>query len=92
MITSFRHKGLRKLFETGNTSGVRSEHVSRVKRILALLETSNSISDMNLPGLNLHELVGKRKGIWAVRVSGNWRITFEFIDGDVRLVDYEDYH
>jgi toxin HigB-1 len=92
MIASFRHKGLKKLFEKGISSGIQSEHVDRVRRILALLETSNSISDMDLSGLNLHELKGNRKGTWAVRVSGNWRITFRVEDGDVHLVDYEDYH
>lgn len=80
------------MFEKGTTSGIQSEHVKRVKRILALIETSNSISDMDLPGLNLHELKGNRKGIWAVKVSGNWRITFKLTDGDVHDVDYEDYH
>ena len=92
MIASFRHRGLKKLFEKGTTSGIQSEHVKRVKRILALIETSNSISDMDLPGLNLHELKGNRKGTWAVKVSGNWRITFKLTDGDVHDVDYEDYH
>ena len=47
---------------------------------------------MDLPGLNLHELKGNRKGMWSVKVSGNWRITFKFEDGDVHVVDYEDYH
>lgn len=47
---------------------------------------------MNLPGLGLHELKGDRKGTWAVKVSGNWRITFEFVAKDADGVDYEDYH
>ncbi len=92
MITSFKHKGLKKLFEKGTVTSIQSEHINRVRRILALLETTSSISDMDLPGLNLHELKGNRRGIWAVKVSGNWRITFKFEDGDVHLVDYEDYH
>ena len=92
MIKSFRHKGLKRFFEKGDTSGIQGEHVGRVRRILALLETSNSISDLDLPGLKLHELKGNRKGTWAVKVSGNWRITFKFEDGDVHLLDYEDYH
>jgi len=92
MITSFRHKGLKKLFETGNTSGVHQDHVDRIRRILALLETASSTEDMDLPGLKLHQLRGKRKGTWAVAISGNWRITFKFNKGDVIGVDYEDYH
>jgi proteic killer suppression protein len=47
---------------------------------------------MNLPGLYLHQLGGDRRGIWSVRVSGNWRVTFRFNEGDAEIVDYEDYH
>ncbi len=47
---------------------------------------------MDLPGLNLHELKGNRKGTYAVKVSGNWRVTFQIAAGDVFDVDYEDYH
>lgn len=48
--------------------------------------------DMDLPGLRLHELSGNRAGIWSVTVSGNWRVTFQFEDGDAEIVNYEDYH
>ncbi len=92
MIKQFKHKGLKKLFETGNTGGVQAEHVKRIRRILALLETAGTIKDMDLPGLNLHELKGDRKGIWSVKVSGNWRITFLIDAGDIYNVDYKDYH
>ena len=92
MIAGFRHKGLKKLFETGNISGVQAAYAGRIRKILALLETASSINDMDLPGLKLHELKGNRKGTWAVVVSGNWRVTFKFIDGDFSDVDYEDYH
>jgi len=47
---------------------------------------------MDLPGLRLHELSGTRVGIWSVTVSGNWRVTFRFEDGDAEIVNYEDYH
>jgi proteic killer suppression protein len=47
---------------------------------------------MALPGLGLHPLKGLRKGTWAVRVSGNWRVTFKFVDADAVVADYEDYH
>ncbi|MGV7224744.1 MAG: type II toxin-antitoxin system RelE/ParE family toxin [Nitrospinales bacterium] len=92
MIKKFKHKGLRKLFESGDVSGVQPQHANRLRKILALLETADSIEDMDLPGLNLHELKGKRKGTYAVNVSGNWRVTFKFIDGDMVNVNYEDYH
>jgi proteic killer suppression protein len=92
MIQKFKHKGLKKLFESGNRSGVKVKHAERLRRLLALLETSDSIEDMDLPGLNLHQLKGKRKGVWAINVSGNWRVTFRLHDGEVFDVDYEDYH
>ncbi|WP_207683660.1 type II toxin-antitoxin system RelE/ParE family toxin [Desulfonema magnum] len=80
------------LFETGKNTGIRPEHAQRLRRILALLETASVIEDMDLPGLNLHELKGKRRGTWSVKVSGNWRITFQITGGDVYNVSYEDYH
>jgi proteic killer suppression protein len=92
MIKKFKHKGLRKLFESGVASDIQPQHATRLRQILALLETADSIGDMDLPGLNLHELKGPRKGTYAVKVSGNWRITFKIINGDILDVNYEDYH
>lgn len=59
---------------------------------LAALDTAQTIEDMDIPGYRLHPLKGKLKGHWSISVSGNWRLTFEFKDGDVHLLDYEDYH
>ncbi len=92
MIRNFKHKGLRQLFEKGTKSGVNSQHVRRLKMILALLETSESIEDMDLPGLHLHQLKGKRKDTWSLKVSGNWRVTFRLEKGDALDINYEDYH
>jgi len=92
MIQKFKHKGLRLLFESGISSGVNTQHVMRLRKILALLETADTIEDMELPGLGLHPLKGNRKGTWAVKVSGNWRITFKIQNGDAFDVNYEDYH
>jgi proteic killer suppression protein len=92
MIKSFRHKGLKKLFETGLISGVNPQHSDRLRKILALLETSEAIDDMDLPGLGLHSLKGKRKGTFSIRIAGNWRVTFKFENGDILDVHYEDYH
>ena len=83
---------MKKLFDTGNTSGVNPQHIERLRKILALLETSETIDDMDLPGLNLHNLKGKRKNTLAMKVSGNWRVTFQFKNGDIFEVNYEDYH
>lgn len=92
MIQNFKHKGLRKLFEKGTISGINSNHLKRLRLILALLETAETIEDMDLPGLDLHELKGNRKGTLALKVSGNWRVTFRLENGDAVDVNYEDYH
>lgn len=92
MIIKFKHKGLKQLFEVGRQVGVNPKYVKRLKQILALLETTETIEDMDLPGIGLHELRGERKGTWAVKVSGNWRLTFKFHDGDIIDLNYEDYH
>lgn len=92
MIKKFKHKGLKRLFESDIPSGVDPKHADRIRKILALLETTETLEDMDLPGLALHQLKGNRKEIWAVKVSGNWRITFKIQNGDVLDVNYEDYH
>ena len=92
MIKSFRHKGLKRLYETGSQKGVRPEQVNRLRLILARLDASQSAQDMALPGLNLHPLRGDYEGFWAVSVSGNWRVVFRFEDNSAADVDYLDYH
>jgi proteic killer suppression protein len=92
MIKSFRHKGLRRLFETGSTSGVQASHLRRLRMQLAALDTARVIADMDVPGFRLHRLKGARQARWSISVNGNWRITFEFKDGNAYVLDYEDYH
>ena len=92
MIRAFKHKGLDRFFSTGSKAGIQAQHAERLRLILGRLNASTTPQDMNLPGLGLHELKGDRKGTWAVKVSGNWRITFEFVGKDADSVDYEDYH
>jgi proteic killer suppression protein len=92
VIRRFKHKGLARFFETGAKSGIKPQHGERLRLILARLSAATSPQDMALPGLKLHQMKGDRKGTWAVSVSGNWRITFTFIDKDADDVDYEDYH
>ena len=91
MIQRLKHKGLKKLFETGSSAGVNPQHATRLRQIIALLETAETLDDMDLPGLNLHDLKGKRKGTWALKVSGSWRVTFKLQKGDAFEVNYEDY-
>lgn len=92
MIKSFRHKGLRKFFETGSTSGIQATHGKRLRMQLAALDTAQAVEDMDVPGFRLHPLKGKLRGRWSVRVNGNWHLTFEFQDGNAYVLDYEDYH
>lgn len=92
MIKSFRHKGLRQFFDTGHAAGIQASHAKRLRMQLAALDTAVTIDDMNLPGFRLHPLKGNQKGRWAVSVNGNWRITFEFVDGNAYVISYEDYH
>jgi proteic killer suppression protein len=92
VILSFKHKGLEKFFARGIKSGIQAKHAERLRLILGRLNVSTCPKDMNLPGLNLHELSGDRQGTRSVKVSGNWRVTFRFVGEDVADVDYEDYH
>lgn len=91
-IKRFRHKGLEQFFTNGSQSGIQAKHAERLRLILGRLNVATAPRDMNLPGLELHELHGRRKGTWAVKVSGNWRVTFAFAGTDADRVDYEDYH
>jgi len=92
MVVSFIHKGLEKFYSRGRTSGIQAKHAGRLRLILSNMDQAESPDDMDLPGLRLHQLKGKRKGIWSVSVSGNWRVTFRFTGRDVEIVNYEDYH
>jgi proteic killer suppression protein len=92
MIVRFRHKGLERLFMSGDTSGVNAQHVRTLRQILLALNNATNPAGMNLPGLRLHPLRGDRRGQWAVSVSGNWRVVFEFDGPDATDVDLVDYH
>jgi len=92
VIKSFRHKGIKKFFETGTKAGSQPRHAGKLSRQLAALDEAEEPKDMDLPGWELHDLKGDMEGHWAVSVSGNWRLTFTFEDGDALLVDYKDYH
>lgn len=92
MIQSFRHKGLRKFFESGSAAGIQPHHAKRLRMLLAALDTSQSTDDMDVPGFRLHPLKGSERGRWSIWVNGNWRLTFEFRDGHAYVLDYEDYH
>jgi proteic killer suppression protein len=92
MIISIQHKGLKLLWTKNDTSKLRPDHVKKLKAILDVLDGAMKIEDINFPGSNLHLLKGELKGFWAVSVNGNYRLIFEFRDGDAYLIDYLDYH
>jgi proteic killer suppression protein len=92
MIKSFRHKGLRALYEGKRSAKVDRSHVAKLERILSALDEATGPREMDLPGFRLHQLKGKRKNIFSVWVSGNWRVIFRFDGVDVVDVDYVDYH
>ena len=92
MIIGFRHRGIKRFFESGDTRGLNPANVPKIRRILARLQAATNLRDLDAPGLRLHPLKGSRRGSWAVAVDRNWRITFRFDGRDCREVDYEDYH
>ena len=92
MIKTFKRKGLRKFFESGSLSGIQPDQKQKLRMRLIALHTATTIEDMDIPGWRLHSLKGDREGLWAINVSGNWRIVFEFRDGNAYVVNYEDYH
>ena len=92
MIQSFKHRGLRELYEGRGVRRVVPEHAPELLRILAVLDQSRKPVDMDLPGFRMHALSGQSKGHFAVSVSVNWRVTFRFEDGHAVDVDYTDYH
>ncbi len=92
MIRSFRHKGLKLLFEENDRSKVRADHADKIGRILARLTEASEPDHMSLPGFRLHPLRGDLAGFWAVSVSGNWRIVWRFEGRDTADVDLIDYH
>lgn len=91
MIRSFRHKGLDRYFTKSGRKGIDAKQEPRIRRILDRLDAATRPEDMNLPGFQFHPLRGTPKR-YAVSVSGNWRITFGFQDGDAIEIDLEDYH
>ena len=92
MIKSFKHKGLEKFYESGSAKGIQANHVKKLRMQLAAMDTAQSTDDIDIPGYRLHQLTGDRKGIWTITVNANWRLTFEFEEGNVYILNYEDYH
>lgn len=92
MIKSWLHKGLKNFFETGSTAGIPAAHAKKIKKRLQLINSVESVQELNIESFRLHQLKGDRSGVWSITVTGNWRITFRFEGSDAYILNYEDYH
>jgi proteic killer suppression protein len=92
MIQTFKNKALENLFRENSNKGVPANLEKKVRIRLEVIDSALIVEDIRLPGYDLHELKGDRKGTWSIKVSGNWRITFKFEDGDAYDINLEDYH
>ena len=92
MIDSFKHKGLKKLYTEGKVQGVRHDQVGRITMVLDALDAAETLEELNLPMFRFHTLQGFNPKRYSMRVSGNYRITFEWSNGQATKIDLEDYH
>ncbi len=92
MIKTFKHKGLGRFFLVGERRLLDTRHINRIERMLDALNNTSDISDLLVPSYKLHKLSGDKAGVWSIKVSGNWRMTFRFENGHVYDVDLEDCH
>jgi len=92
MIKSFKHKGLEKFFCNADACGIQTQMAARIDRMLDAIDQAQDVNELALPGWYLHPLKGDKKHLYSMRVSGNWRITFEFRKGDATMLNLEDYH
>jgi proteic killer suppression protein len=92
MIASFRNKGLAELYRSGKSAKVAPELQARALRRLDALNLASAPEDLNIPGFDFHALKGRKPTRYTIHVNGPWCITFEWIDGDAKHVDLEQYH
>ena len=92
MIVSIKHKGLSLLWNKGDGSKLPADQIGKIKNILSRLDAAENVHDMSFGGSKLHPLKGTLFGFWSVTVKANWRIIFQFRDGEAHLIDYLDYH
>ena len=92
MIASFRSRALRNLWEKNDPAGVNPNSRKRIARILSILESAETLHDLDVPGFRFHALTGFTPRRYSMRVTGNWRITFAWENGTAEAIDLEDYH
>jgi len=91
-LSSNRHRGLKRLYQTGDKSKLRSDIADKAERFLSVLDEAVNVADIDLPGYGLHALIGDKRGFYSVTMSRNHRIIFRFEDGTAYDVDLVDYH
>lgn len=91
-IRTFKHKGLKKFFDTGVKSGIQPTLAAKIELILDRLDAAMDAKDMNFPGSDFHSLKGELKGFYSVHVNGNWVLIFRFEDGEATDINLVDYH
>lgn len=92
MIRSFKHRGLKRLYEREDKRLIRPDLLATTREILTLLDSAGTPQDLNIPGYRLHQLKGNLAGYWSMAVNANWRIVFRFEGADVWDVELTDYH
>ena len=92
-IQSFRHKGLKQLYEKNEKRGVPAASADKLRKMLLALNTATTLLEVGVvPGWRLHPLTGDLAGYWSLTVTRNWRLIFRFEDGDALDLDLLDYH
>lgn len=92
MIKTVKNKALRKYIFDGDKSKINPKHLTRINQVVSVLHSAKSINSIALPGMNLHSLKGELENYWSVSITGNYRLTFKFENGDIFELDYIDYH
>lgn len=92
MIRNIKHRGLRRLYERGDRSGLRTDIAAKAALYLTVLDTAERIDELDITGFGFHALRGDMRGLYSVYVSRNHRIVFGFEDGEAFDIDLIDYH
>lgn len=93
MIKTFADKRTSELFANGVARGLPPDVVWRAVRKLEYVDLATCLEDLRTPpGNRLHALKGERLGQHAIAVNDQWRVCFQFVDGDAYDVEVCDYH
>jgi toxin HigB-1 len=88
----FSDAKLRKFWTKGSAKGIDPKSIDRLEELLSMLDAATCPEDMGQPGYSFHPLKGDRKGEYAVEIRANFRLVFEWEEGEAVRVRSEDYH